>query len=389
MDKIFAENILKALKKVLKNRNRLVSLHEPQFIGNEYNYIKECIDSNFVSTVGKFVVLFEEKLKKLTNSNHAVAVVNGTCALHIALKLMGVKNNDEVLIPSLTFVGPANAAIYCGAKPHFIDSEYETFGVDALKLKNYLQKNTILRKGKCINKKTKQTIKALIVVHIFGHPVNMDEIKNVAENFNIPILEDAAEGIGSFYKNKHVGTFGKIGVISFNGNKTITTGGGGIILTDDKQIAKIARHITTTAKIPHQWEYNFDEVGYNYRMPNINAALGIAQLENLSKLLLSKRKLFKAYKEAFKFVDGVFLKEEPKGSKSNYWLQTLVIDKKNKSHRDVLLKITNENNIMTRPCWKPMHYLNHFKKFPRMDLTVAEDLYSRIINIPSSSNIIR
>ena len=389
MNNIFIKKVLKALKKILKKRNKLVSLHEPQFIGNEYAYLKECIDSNFVSTVGKFVGLFEEKLKKLTKSKNAIALVNGTCALHIGLKILGVKKNDEVLIPSLTFVGPTNAAIYCGAKPHFIDSEYETFGVDALKLKNYLLKNATLKNGKCINKKTNRTIKALIVVHIFGHPSNMDEIKKVADNFNIPILEDAAEGIGSFYKKRHVGTIGKIGVISFNGNKTITTGGGGVILTNDNKIAKIAKHITTTAKIPHRWEYNFDEVGYNYRMPNINAALGIAQLENLSKLLLSKRKLFNAYEKVFEFVDGVSLKKEPKGSKSNYWLQTLVIDKKNKKYRDVLLKITNENNIMTRPSWRPMHYLNHFKKFPRMDLTVAEDLYSRIINIPSSSNIIR
>jgi len=388
MNNIFVNNIVETLKNFLKKVDKPIPLHEPEFTGKENFYLKKCIESTFVSSVGKFIDLFEKKIKKITKSKHAIAVVNGTSAIHIGLKLMGVKINDEVLVPTLTFVSPVNATIYLGAIPHFVDSDYETFGVNPKKLNDYLKSNTILKNGKCINKKTNREIKALIVVHIFGHPANIDELKKISTNFNIPILEDAAEGIGSFYNNKHVGTFGKIGAISFNGNKTITTGGGGVILTNDEIMAKRAKHITTTAKLPHRWEYHFSEVGYNYRMPNLNAALGLAQLENLPKFLSKKRKLFKKYVEIFKKIKGITIKKEPTGCKSNYWLQTLMIDEKNKHHKDILLEITNKNKIMTRPCWKPMHQLEHFKDFPRMDLSVAEDLYSRLINLPSSSNLI-
>jgi len=388
MKNLFVSKIVEALKRTLNYPTNFIPLHEPCFLGNERKYLKECIDSNFVSSAGKFVDLFENKIKNLTGSKYTIAVVNGTSALHIALRLLNVSSDDEVLVPSLTFIGPVNSIMYCGATPHFIDSEHNTFGVDAKKLKNYLEKKTIYKNGRCINKSTNKIIKAIVVVHVFGHPVDISEIKKVSEKFNIPILEDAAEGIGSFYKNKHVGTFGKLGVISFNGNKTITTGGGGIILTNDKNLAKRAKHLTTTAKKPHKWEYNFEEVGYNYRMPNINAAVGIAQLENLPKLLLRKRELFRAYSQSFDSVSGVSIQKEPKECKSNYWLQTLVLDQRKKNYRDLILKNTNENNIMTRPCWKPMHKLKHLKSFPRMNLKVTEDLYSRLINIPSSSNLI-
>ena len=247
---------------------------------------------------------------------------------------------------------------------------------------------TRIKKGKCINKKTGKVIKALIAVHVFGIPCKILELKKICKEFNLILIEDAAEAIGSFYKGKHLGLFGDSAILSFNGNKTITTGGGGVILTNDEIMAKRAKHITTTAKLPHRWEYHFSEVGYNYRMPNLNAALGLAQLENLPKFLSKKRKLFKKYVEIFKKIKGITIKKEPTGCKSNYWLQTLMIDEKNKHHKDILLEITNKNKIMTRPCWKPMHQLVHFKDFPRMDLSVAEDLYSRLINLPSSSNLI-
>ena len=364
-----------------------VVLHEPSFKGNEWLYLKECLDSTFVSSVGKFVDCFELELANFTGARHAVAVVNGTAALHISLKLAGVQANDEVFIPALTFIATANAVTYCNATPHFVDSEAYTLGVDASKLRDYLISHTEQRTGNCINRATGQVIRALVPMHTFGHPVDVDGLLAIAHDFNIAFVEDAAESLGSFYHGKHTGTFGLFGTLSFNGNKTITTGSGGAILTNDVALARHAKHLTTTAKLSHAWEYRHDEIGYNYRLPNLNAALGCAQLEQLPAMLAAKRKLFTRYQNVFSQVAGVDLMAEPPQCKSNYWLQSLLLDTDLAEQRDAVLKATNEAGFMTRPAWILLHELKPFKDCPRMDLDMAQSLTERLINIPSSSDL--
>jgi perosamine synthetase len=380
-----ADQIVATIRTVVGAKT--VALHEPSFTGNEWEYLKDCLDSTFVSSVGKFVDRFEVDLAAFTGAKHAVAVVNGTAALHIALKLAGVKVNDEVLIPALTFVATANAVAYCGATPHFVDSEERTLGVDATKLRDYLASQTEQRAGQCINRGTGQVIRAMVPMHAFGHPVDLDGLLAIAYDFNIALVEDAAESLGSYYHGKHTGTFGLMGTLSFNGNKTITTGGGGAILTDNSELARHARHLTTTAKLPHAWEYNHDEIGYNYRMPNLNAALGCAQLEQLPTMLAAKRALFQRYQAVFASVAGLKLVVEPEQCQSNYWLQTLLLEIKNKNQRDAILKATNNAGLMTRPAWRLMHELNFFSSCPRMNLSAVESLVQRLINIPSSSSL--
>jgi len=363
------------------------TLHEPSFDGNEWRYLKECLDSTYVSSVGNFVDEFEQQLILFTGAKYAVAMVNGTAALHIALLLAGVKPNDEVLIPALTFVATANAVSYCGAIPHFIDSEIKSFGIDAAKLRSYLRENTIVNRGLCINKTSQRVIKALVPMHVFGHPCNLSELLDISKEFNIALVEDAAESLGSHYDGRHTGTFGIMGVLSFNGNKTITTGGGGALLTNHGELAKLAKHLSTTAKRPHAWEYNHDSVGYNYRMPNLNAALGCAQLENLPELLNLKRKLALSYVKAFSGVEGCIFKTEEEGCKSNYWLQTIVLNSASYSLRNEILREINECGFMARPAWNLLNTLKHFENMPRMNLSGAEDLEKRIINIPSSPKL--
>jgi len=365
-----------------------VALHEPSFNGNEWLYLKECIDSTFVSSVGKYVGRFEAELASFTGVGHAVAVVNGTAALHIALKLAGVKANDEVLIPALTFVATSNAVTYCGATPHFVDSESRTLGVDAPKLRDYLTNHTEQCAGQCINRANGRVIRALVPVHTFGHSADLDGLLAVAHDFNLSLVEDAAESLGSYYHGHHTGTFGLIGALSFNGNKTITTGGGGVILTNDVELARHAKHLTTTAKLPHAWECRHDEIGHNYRMPNLNAALGCAQLEQLPAMLAAKKKLFQCYQAAFAPVAGVKLVVEPEQCQSSYWLQTLLLDSEQAGKRDAILQATIEAGFMTRPAWVPMHELTPFKNCPRMDLSSTESMSQRLINIPSSSELI-
>ena len=384
---ILADQVVAALRTVIGKKPAV--LHEPSFSGNEWLYLKECLDSTFVSSVGKFVDRFESDLAAFTGAKHAVAVVNGTAALHIALKLAGVKAGDEVLIPALTFVATANAVAYCGAVPHFLDSEERTLGVDAVKLRDYLAHHTEQRADQCVNRATGMVIRALVPMHTFGHPVDLDGVIAIAHDFNLALVEDAAESLGSYYHGKHTGTFGFMGTLSFNGNKTITTGGGGAILTDNAELARHAKHLTTTAKQPHAWEYRHDEIGYNYRMPNLNAALGCAQLEQLPKMLAAKRELFQRYQAAFATVSGIRLMVEPSQCKSNYWLQTLVLDTKYTDQRDILLQATNEGGIITRPAWILMHELTPFRECPRMDLAGAKSLVQRLINIPSSSNLLQ
>jgi perosamine synthetase len=365
-----------------------VALHEPSFNGNEWIYLKECLDSTFVSSVGKFVDRFEVDLANYTGAKHAVAVVNGTAALHIALKLAGVQAGDEVLVPALTFIATTNAITYCNATPHFVDSEASTLGVDASKLRDYLLSHTEQRSGQCVNRVTGKVIRALVPMHTFGHPVDVNSLLAIAYDFNIALVEDAAESLGSYYHGQHTGTFGLLGTLSFNGNKTITTGGGGAILTNDGALARHAKHLTTTAKLPHAWEFRHDEIGYNYRLPNINAALGCAQLEQLPAKLAAKRELFTRYKTAFAQVSGVKLIAEPAQCQSNYWLQTLLLDVVNAGQRDAVLKATNEAGFMTRPAWVLMHELAMFNASPHMDLATAQSLVKRLINIPSSASIL-
>jgi len=378
-----ANQVTEAIRSVIGSGPKV--LHEPTFSGNEWDYLKECLDSTFVSSVGKFVDRFEHDLAQYTGAKYVVATVNGTAALHIALKLAGVIQNDEVLIPALTFVATANAVAYCNAVPHFVDSEESTLGIDVAKLRRYLVDITRIVDGQCVNTLTGGIIRAVVPMHTFGHPVDIDGLIDLASEFKLVLLEDAAESLGSTYKGKHTGTFGKLGVLSFNGNKTITTGGGGAILTNDPELARRAKHLTTTAKLPHAWEYRHDEVGYNYRMPNINAALGCAQLEQLPQLLKSKRDLFLRYQGAFNKVNGVQLVSELNWCSSNYWLQTIILDADNSRHRDVVLEVTNDAGFMTRPAWVLMDELTQFSKMPSMDLNGARSLYERVINIPSSA----
>lgn len=382
---LFPEKIVAAIKGVVGAGP--VVLHEPSFSGNEWLYLKECLDSTFVSSVGKFVDRFEVELAEFTGAQHAIAVVNGTAALHIALKLAGVQADDEVLIPALTFAATANAVTYCGATPHLIDSDVRNLGVDAAKLRDYLRNHTDQRLGQCVNRATGRVIRALVPMHTFGHPVDLDGILAVASDFNLALVEDAAESLGSYYHGQHTGTFGKLGTLSFNGNKTITTGGGGAILTNDAELAIRAKHLTTTAKVPHAWEYRHDEVGYNYRMPNLNAALGCAQLEKLPTMLSSKRALFERYRAAFSLMPGVKLVKEPEQCRSNYWLQALLLDVEQSDQRDLILKATNDAGLMTRPVWILMHELTPFKDCQRMDLSAAHSLAQRLINIPSSAGL--
>jgi perosamine synthetase len=360
-------------------------LHEPRFNGNEWKYLKECLDSTFVSSVGKFVDRFESELAAYTGAKHVVAMVNGTSALHVALQLAGVKAGDEVLVPALTFVATANAVSYCGANPHFIDSEERTLGIDPQALREYLQDITDVRGGHCLNRETGRIIRALVPMHVFGHPVDIEGALSVAKDFHLALVEDAAESLGSTYQGRHMGSFGLMGALSFNGNKTITTGGGGAITTNNQALAQRAKHMTTTAKVPHRWDYVHDQIGYNYRLPNINAALGCAQLEQLGGILESKRELFERYKSAFANIPEVNIVAEPSGCRSNYWLQTLMLDESTANQKEAILTATNDAGLMTRPTWTLMHRLVPYRECPKMKLPVAETLEKRLINLPSSN----
>ena len=363
-------------------------LHEPSFEGNEWNYLKECLDSTYVSSVGRYVEKFEIELAKFTGANFAISVSSGTAALHISLLLAGVSPDDEVIIPALTFVATANAVIYCNAIPHFVDIEETNLGIDPVKLRDYLIRNVVTVAGKTTNKVTGRVIRAIVPMHTFGHPSRMSEILEVSKEFGIAVVEDAAESLGSFYNGQHTGTFGLLGAISFNGNKTITTGGGGAIITNNEQLAKRAKHLTTTAKLPHPWEFRHDEVGFNYRMPNLNAALGCAQLELLPSKLEAKRDLYKAYEYQLKNIEGISLFKEPVNCKSNYWLQTIVLDEADGTALNEILELTNKCGIMTRPIWTPLNLLTAFDKFSASELRVTQSLAKRIINIPSSSHLL-
>ena len=358
---MLTDNIVSTLRSALNNPTNFIYLHEPRFDGNESRYLQECIESTFVSSVGKFVDFFEANLTEYTGAKHAIAVVNGTCALHVALQLSGVQANEEVLVPSLSFVAVANAVRYCGAIPHFVDSEGSSLGMDPEALDAWLKQITEPVSGAFRNRQTGRRLRAMVPLHTFGHPCSMEALMKIARDYRLELVEDAAESLGSFYQGQHTGTLGRFGILSFNGNKTVTTGGGGAILTNDSELAQHAKHLTTTAKLPHRWNYVHDRVGYNYRMPNLNAALGCAQLEKLTEYLASKRVLFQRYSEAFRHISEIEIVKEPIGCKSNYWLQTLKLGKSVAGERDAILEATNDAGLMTRPVWKLLHSLKPFR----------------------------
>lgn len=361
-------------------KDAFIPLHAPTFAGNEKKYLEECIDTTFVSSVGKFVDLFEQKVAEYTAAKHAVVCVNGTNALHIALKLSGVEEGDMVITQPLTFIATTNAIVYAGAVPAFVDVDKDTMGLSPTSLERFLQDNTQLRNGACYHKQTGRRIKACLPMHTFGHACRIEEIIAICEHYHIAVVEDAAEAMGSYYKGKHLGIFAPIGAISFNGNKTITTGGGGMILTNDETIAHRAKHLTTQAKLPHAWEFVHDEIGYNYRMPNINAALGVAQLEQLDGFLVNKRATAEAYKAYFE-KQGIVFFAERENEKCNYWLNAIIL--KDKEERNAFLTEANAQGVMSRPIWQLMNRLPMFVNCERGDLSNAEWLEARVVNIPS------
>jgi aminotransferase in exopolysaccharide biosynthesis len=375
------KNIVDFIQKLYKTKD-FIPLHEPRFNGNEKKYLNDCIDSTFVSSVGKYVDRLEEEFAQKVGAKYAIATVNGTSALHISLLLADVGKDDEVITQALTFVATCNAISYSGAKPIFVDVDRDTMGLSPSSLSNFLEKNCEIQENKCINKTTDKTIKACVPMHTFGHACKIEEIADICKKWHITLIEDSAESLGSYYKDKHTGTFGQMGVFSFNGNKIITSGGGGVIVTDDENLAKRAKYLSTTAKVPHPFEYVHDEIGYNYRMPNLNASLLVAQLEQLDKFVENKRDLALKYEEFLKANDEINFIKEPTNSKSNYWLQAVIV--KDVKNRDEFIKYTNKNGIMTRPIWKLMNELDMFKDCQCDGLENSKYLVDRVVNISSS-----
>lgn len=386
MTQSFADQIVAAVREAAGPAP--AALHEPVFAGNEIKYLNECIETGWVSTAGRFVDRFEQQLADYTGAKHAIAVVNGTAALHAALLAVGVDTGSEVLVPSLTFIGTVNPIFYCGAAPHFVESAIDTFGIDPQALSIYLSEIAEVDGSVCRNNRTGARISALLPVHIFGHPVDMDALNEVARRFHLPVVEDAAEAIGSTINGRHAGTLGAVGTLSFNGNKTITTGGGGAILTDDAALAGRMRHMCTTARVAHRWQFEHDMIGYNYRMPNINAALGCAQLEQLDDFIVRKRELTRRYAAAFGNASGLTLIREPKNTHSNYWLQSILLDPHHESERDAVLDALNDAGYGARPVWKLMHQMPMFARCPKMKMSLTEDLERRVICLPSSPGLI-
>jgi len=368
------------IKTLYPNENP-VPLHAPRFFGNEKKYLNECIDSSYVSYVGQYVTKFEEQIKEFTGAKYAIAMVNGTASLQIALITAGLKEGEEVITQALTFVATANAIVQAGGDPVFIDVEKKTMGMCPEKLEHFLKTNTQLNSDGCYNKKTGKKIKICVPMHTFGHPVSIKEIIDICNKYKITVIEDSAESLGSYYKNKHTGTFGKSGILSFNGNKPVTTGGGGMIITDDTEIAEKSRHLSTTAKIKHPWNFYHDQIGYNLRMPNINAAVGSAQMEKIDIILSSKRELSELYKYFFKNTDITFF-TEPEESMSNYWLNAIIL--KNKKDRDDFLKYSNDCLVQVRPIWILMNKLPMFSKCFHGNLDNSAWFEDRVVNLPSS-----
>lgn len=384
--KDYPTKIYKIISSVVNSGPR--ELHAPFFTNLEYLYTKKCIETKVVSSIGNYTNIFEKKLCKFTKSKFVVAVNSGTSAIHLALIAANLKRNEEVLMPAFNFIANANAVSYLHGIPHFVDIEKESLGVDPISLKNYLSKILIKKNNFYINKKTKNKVKVLMITHIFGHSAKIKELIKIAKKFNLFVVEDASEALGSFNDNRHLGTFGDIGVLSFNGNKLITTGGGGAIMTNKKKFFIRIKSLSTVSKVVHPWKYEYNDVGYNYRMPNINAALGLAQIENLKILLKSKRELFCLYNKKIKPLKWVKLLGEPNKCKSNFWLQALVLSKKNYALINKILKHVNKKGLQARPVWNLINTNKPYKKYPSMNLKNSIEMRGKIINIPSSSGII-
>lgn len=374
------KEIIEFIKSLYPEYKENVFLHPPIFLGNEKKYLNDCIDTTFVSSVGQYVDQFEQKMAEYTGAAKAVVCVNGTNALHMSLMLSGVKQGDEVITQPLTFIATANAISYCNAYPVFCDVDEETMGLSPVAVRKWLEEHAEINNNQCFNKNTGRRISAVVPMHTFGHPVKLNEFVLLCEEWKLALVEDAAESIGSFYNGKHTGLFGKVAALSFNGNKTITCGGGGMLLFTDKELGDRAKHLTTQAKIPHRWEFKHDEIGYNYRMPNINAALGCAQLENIEKILENKRKTAMAYREFFAGSDIKFF-DEPDNCKSNFWLNAVVLP--NKEAQIKFLEDTNDNHVQTRPIWELMNRLEMFKNCEHDELTNAIRFADTVVNIPS------
>jgi perosamine synthetase len=380
-------DVVERVRVATGRRDGPISLHEPEFGGHEWEYLKECLDTGWVSSVGRFVDRFERDLERITGVAHAIATTNGTAALHVCLLLAGVGRGDEVLLPALTFIATANAVSYTGATPHFIDSEARSLGVDAQALDNYLHDVAHVGRDGCVNRRSGARIRALVAVHVFGHPCDLDALAALAARWQLVLIEDAAESLGSTYRGRHTGNVGLLAALSFNGNKVVTTGGGGAVLTNDAALAQHAKHLTTTARVPHRWSFLHDEVAYNYRLPNLNAALGCAQLEQLPLFIERKRRLAERYMASFDGAAGVGVLCEPEDTASNYWLVTLLLDEPDLSRRDALLAALNDVGLTSRPVWTLMHRLPMYTGCPRAPLPVAEALEARIVNVPSSPRL--
>ena len=384
--------IVGAVARVVGDAPRPVALHEPTFGPEDWSLVKECLDSGWVSSAGKHVDRFERLIEEFTGSAHAVATVNGTAALHVCLMLAGVRAGDEVIVPALSFIATANAVSYCSATPHFADSCHESLGLDADKLSEHLRSTAEIRGDTCFNRRTGAPIRAVVAMHAFGHPVDLDRLAETCARYRLALLEDAAESLGSYYKGRHTGTIGRLGALSFNGNKIITTGGGGAILTGDRELARHAKHLTTTARVAtpgRPWSFVHDEVGYNYRMPNLNAALGSAQISRLPDLVLRKRALAAAYIEAFAGQPWGRIVREPDYGRSNYWLNGWLLDDAHSASRDALLAALNGAELHARPVWTLTHELAPYASCPRMQLDTAEDIERRLVNLPSSPGLIK
>lgn len=382
-----ADQIVRAVKSV--TGEGAFALHEPNFEGNELAYLERCINTTMVSYLGPFVDEFEKALAQTTQANYCFSTNSGTSALHLALLAIGIQPKDEVLVPALSFVAPANVIRYCQGVPHFTDIDPHTLGVDTQKLDNYLSNIAEMRDGVFVNKQSQRPIRAIIVMHTFGHPVDIHPLLATAQKFNLRVIEDAAEAVGSLYDGHHVGTFGDVGTFSFNGNKIITTGGGGAVVTNDKVLYEKIRHLGTTAKVAGTFEFLHDAIGYNYRMPNVNAAIGLAQLEHLDKKIAQKRALTKLYQNALSEIVGGQIFIEPSFAKSNYWLQSLILDSLNSNHRDTVIRQCQKNELYVRPVWTPLNHLSPFRNCPKMDLAVTEEYAKRIINLPSSPSLVK
>jgi perosamine synthetase len=381
------QRVVRAVRAVVGESESVIALHEPEFGPRESALVQDCLDSTFVSTVGKYVGQFEEMLAAYTGAKHAIAVVNGTAALQVALKLAGVKAGDEVIVPTLSFVATANAVAHCHAIPHFVDSDMATLGLSPAALEAHLADVAERTAGGARNRQTGRRIAAVVPMHTFGHAVDMDSLGPLAERWGIPIVEDAAESLGTTWHGRHMGNFSLLAAMSFNGNKIVTTGGGGAIITNDAEIARRAKHITTTAKRPHRWEFFHDEVAWNYRMPNLNAALGCAQMERLPEFVARKRALAGRYQAAFADDPDIAFVAEPEHCRSNYWLNAVRLASADVAVRDRVLGALNDAKYQSRPVWTLMHLLPMYQDCPRAPLPVATSLSASILNLPSSARL--